>query len=286
MEYKDKEKKEIEIKEKEKKYLNEFKIISEGNQIKVLQRKDFKPEFKLVSYKNYEQNFDFENAKVVSTNFAIDRHIKMKNPPDPFVFIKMPASKLVQSQVKLFYENEGYKDVPVWITPCSAFMRYIKSYPIVGTVTETMEKKKGFTNRFLSTSETKASVSVGFFGCESSMEVTSGYEYEDTVTSEETRSWSQTLNEGSYIVYQNVLVYAYIIYGGDYKPYIDKMNKFNPGLNIKFFRDDKCIFYVPINRDDAFTLRYQDNTWDPVEYDVLIDYLGKNQDKWFSGGLP
>nr|AAB19231.1 The knockout of this gene causes small aggregate formation in Dictyostelium; Method: conceptual translation supplied by author [Dictyostelium discoideum] len=274
-------------KNKEKKYLNDYKIISEGNNIKVLPKKDFKPKFSLVSYKNYEPNLGFgKMLKLFQPIWAIDRHIKMKNPPDPFVFIKMPSSKLVQSQLKLYYENEGYKDIPVWITPCSAFMRYIKSYPIVGTVTETMEKKKGFTNRFLSTSETKASVSVGFFGCESSMEVTSGYEYEDTVTSEETRSWSQTLNEGSYIVYQNVLVYAYIIYGGSYKPYIDQMNKFNPGLNIKFFREDKCIFFVPINRDDAFTLRYQDNTWDPVEYDVLIDYLGQNQDKWFSGGLP
>ncbi|KAK5578519.1 hypothetical protein RB653_008191 [Dictyostelium firmibasis] len=283
MEYKEKDKEKKEI---EKKELKDFEIVSNGTNFKLLQRKDFKPKFSITSHKSLEDSFEFDNAKVVSTNFAIDRHIKMKNPPDPFVFVKMPASKIVQSTIKIVYEGEGYKVVPVWVTPCSAFMRYIKSYPIVGTVTQTMEKKKGFTNRFTSKDEIKSSVSVGFFGCESSLEVTTGYEYEETVTSEESRSWSQTLTEGSYIVYQNVLVYAYIIYGGKSQQFNDMINRNNPGLNVRYFRDDKSIFFVPINRDDAFTLRYQDNTWDPVEYDVLIDYLGKNHDKWFSGGLP
>ncbi|KAK5578517.1 hypothetical protein RB653_008189 [Dictyostelium firmibasis] len=285
MEYKDKEK-EKEKKEIEKKELKDFEIVSSGEKYKLLQRKDFKPKYSLTSYRSLDNIFKFENAQTSTTNFSIDRHIKMKNPPDPFVFVKMPASKLVESYIKIVYEGEGYKEVPVWITPCSAFMRYIKSYPIVGTVTQTMEKKKGFTNRFTSTFETKASVSVGFFGCETSLEVTTGFEYEDTVTSEQTQTWSQTLTEGSYIVYQNVLVYAYIIYGGRSQQFNDMINRNNPGLNVRYFRDDKSIFFVPINRDDAFTLRYQDNTWDPVEYDVLIDYLSNNHDKWFSGGLP
>ncbi|KAM9998410.1 hypothetical protein ACTFIY_008068 [Dictyostelium cf. discoideum] len=192
--------------------------------------------------------FVYGQAQTVNTNFAIDRNIKMKVPPDPLVFIKIPRSKIVYGKVDLKIKSEkrvGWVN-SFEIQPCAAFMRYIKSYPIVGTFEQTLEKKKGFTSRFNTSVELKASVSVGFKGCEASLEVKTGFEYEETVTSETTQTWKQTLTEEV----------------------------------ILFIKIKKLWCYFCTNRDDPFTLRYQDATWDPVEYDSLIDYLAANPNKW------
>ncbi|KAM9980011.1 hypothetical protein ACTFIZ_006253 [Dictyostelium cf. discoideum] len=222
------------------------------------------------SFINPKNNFAFSQAQTVDTNFAIDRHIKMKVPPDPWFLLNV--------------EMLGHifpSDLPCNVVPCAAFMRYIKSYPIVGTVEQSMEKRKGFTSRFNTSVEVKAGVSAGFFGCEASLEVTTGFEYEETVTTETTQTWRQTLTEGTYIVYQNVIVYAYLVIS---KPeMIDNINKHNPGVNMRYIPALKGgVMFVPINRDDSFTLRYQDAVWDPVEYDSLINYLVANPSKWRS----
>ncbi|KAM9998409.1 hypothetical protein ACTFIY_008067 [Dictyostelium cf. discoideum] len=173
------------------------------------------------------------------------------------------------------------KEFSCIVVPCAAFMRYLKSYPIVGTVEQTLEKKKGFTSRFNTSVELKASVSTGFLGCEASLEVTTGFEYEETVTSETTQTWKQTLTEGTYIVYQNVLVYAYFL--NEIPSIIDNINKNNTGVNMRYIPEiNGAIIFVPVNRDDPFTLRYQDATWDPIEYDSLINHLAANPKKWRS----
>ncbi|KAN0032364.1 hypothetical protein ACTFIV_006257 [Dictyostelium citrinum] len=149
---------------------------------------------------------------------------------------------------------------------------------VVGTIEQTLEKKKGFTIRFNTSVEIKASASVGFFGFEASLEVTTGFEFEETISAETTLTWKQTLNEGTYIVYQNVLVYAYIF------PFIESnhqaINKSNPGVNLRHIPSlNSSLMFVPINRDDPFTLRYSDAVWEPVEYDTMIDFLASNPSK-------
>ncbi|KAM9963943.1 hypothetical protein ACTFIW_005584 [Dictyostelium discoideum] len=227
-----------------------YKQIANGKGYIVLSKEE-KPSQSVSSLNNPNDFFNYDKAQTVNTNFTIDRHIKMKVPPDPLVFA---------------------------VRPCAAFMRYIKSYPIVGTVEQTLEKKKGFTSRFNTSVEVKASVSTGFFGCEASLEVTTGFEYGETVTSEKTETWKQTLTEGSYIVYQNVLVYAYT--ANLSQKYVNAFNKGNPGINMRYIDGFGGVIFVPVNRDDPFTLRYKDATWDPVEYNSLIDYLAANPNKW------
>ncbi|KAN0028083.1 hypothetical protein ACTFIV_009912 [Dictyostelium citrinum] len=219
---------------------------------------------------NPKERFDFSKIKTVNTNFNIDRNIKMKNPPDAMVFIKMPSNKVVSTTISLHMGLQCTFNCDVY--PVAAYMRYIKSYPIVGTVVQTLEKKKGFTQRFQVSANVKGSVSGGFFGCEASLEVTTGFEYESTVQSETTETWQQTLTQGSYIVYQNVLVYAYVIQVGS--PYVPLINSENPGIDLRWVPSlNASVMFVPINRDDPFTLQYSDNTNEPVEYDTLIEYL-------------
>ncbi|KAM9983383.1 hypothetical protein ACTFIY_000109 [Dictyostelium cf. discoideum] len=267
-------------KENEEKLKKEgYKPYIYGNGYTVLCKGD-SPSVSVSSLVNPKNSFNFSDAKTANNNFTIDRHIKMKNPPDPFVFIKMPPSKVVWSTVNLKVDNNQTFKASCRVIPCAAFMRYLKSYPIVGTVETSLEKKKGFTQRFNVSLEVKASVSVGFFGCEASLEVTTGYEYEETVTSEVTQSWRQTLTEGTYIVYQNVLVYAYVLILTENM--VEVLNRNNPGINCKYVAFETIVFFVPVNRDDPFTLRYQDAVYDPVEYDDLVSYLFKNTNTWFS----
>ncbi|KAN0029187.1 hypothetical protein ACTFIV_011062 [Dictyostelium citrinum] len=226
---------------------------------------------------NPKERFDFSKIKTVNTNFNIDRNIKMKNPPDAMVFIKMPSNKVVSTTIVLRMILLATFNCDVY--PVAAYMRYIKSYPIVGTVVQTLEKKKGFTQRFQVSADIKGSVSGGFFGCEASLEVTTGFQYENTVQSETTETWQQTLTQGSYIVYQNVLVYAYVIHIAE--TYVELINNENPGINLRWVPSiNASVMFVPINRDDPFTLHYSDNTNEPVEYDTLIDYLYANPNKW------
>ncbi|KAN0004698.1 hypothetical protein ACTFIU_001936 [Dictyostelium citrinum] len=270
-------------KENEEKLKKEgYKPILIGNGYTVLSNAK-ETSFSVSSSVNPKNSFPIEGAQIVNSNFTIDRHIKMKNPPDPLVFIKMSRSKLVNSSVTFLVNAFGTGIIlpmtfQCTVTPCSGFMRYIKSYPVVGTVETSLEKRKGFTSRFQTSAEIKASASAGFFGCEASLEVSTGFEYEETVSSETIQSWKQTLTEGTYIVYQNALVYAYDF--GEYnEDNFNSINQLNPGVNLKRVGNSAFMF-VPINRDDPFTLRYQDAVWDPVEYDTLIDYLAENPNKW------
>ncbi|KAK5581356.1 hypothetical protein RB653_001388 [Dictyostelium firmibasis] len=272
-------------KENEEKLKKEgYKQISNGPGYVVLSNAG-EPPFSVSSFNGTARSFNLGDAQTATTNFAIDRHIKMKNPPDPLVFIKMPASKLVKSSV-IFSVRVNGLSIPLpfpfecTVVPCAGFMRYIKSYPVVGTVETSLEKKKGYTTRFATSTQVKASASAGFFGCEASLEVTTGFEYEETVTSETTQTWRQTLTEGTYIVYQNVLVYAYI-FSPFNKANMDNINANNQGVNLRHVPSlNASVMFVPINRDDPFTLRYQDAVWDPVEYDVLTNYLVSNPNKW------
>ncbi|KAM9963927.1 hypothetical protein ACTFIW_005568 [Dictyostelium discoideum] len=133
-----------------------YKQIINGKGYIVLSKEE-KPSESVSSFNNPKNIFDLANAQTANTNFAIDRHIKMKTPPDPLIFIKMPISKIISSKVKLFYRSMGgfvhLEEFDCAVAPCAAFMRYIKSYPIVGTVEQSMEKKKGFTSRFNTSTE-------------------------------------------------------------------------------------------------------------------------------------
>ncbi|KAM9998411.1 hypothetical protein ACTFIY_008070 [Dictyostelium cf. discoideum] len=234
---------------------NQEKLEKEG--------KEEKPSLSVSSFINPNNVFEYDQAQTVNTNFAIDGNIKMKVPPDPFVLIKNPPYTEVESVLKLNTSHNG-KIFPIeftcYVAPCAAFMRYIKSYPIVGTVEQTLEKKKGFTSRFDVSVEIKRNVSIGFKGCEASLEVTTGFDYGETVTSETTETWKQTLTEGKYV----------------------DVNHSNPGVNVKYIPElEVSVMFVPINHD-PFTLRYQNATWDPVEYNPLIKHLAANPKKWIS----
>ncbi|KAM9987467.1 hypothetical protein ACTFIZ_005205 [Dictyostelium cf. discoideum] len=102
----------------------------------------------------------------------------MNSPPDPLVFVKIPLSKIVKSSVFLnpcFFGGQMSFPFECSVIPYAAFMRYIKSYTVIGTVEQTLEKKK-----VLQTD------SMPVLSCESSLEVTTGFEFVENISSETT----------------------------------------------------------------------------------------------------
>ncbi|KAM9958308.1 hypothetical protein ACTFIW_001170 [Dictyostelium discoideum] len=231
----------------------------------------------LKAEKENEEKLNKEGVKQISNgngyvvlSKSIDDNINMKAPPDPFVFIKM--GDIVVGSISLCIGGNTYIESRCYVTPCAAFAKYIKSYPIVGTVETTIEKKKGFTTRFKTTNEINAKVSASFKGCEASLETT--------------KTWKQTLTEGKYSVYQNVIVYAFILPGVQ-KNRVETLNKTNPGANVKYVPFlNGMVMFVPIYRDDPFTIHYNDFVWDPIEYNTMIGLLVENSNKWSPKTLP
>ncbi|KAF2072374.1 hypothetical protein CYY_006320 [Polysphondylium violaceum] len=238
---------------------------------------DLKPNWKL---------YNLDDAQVVSTNHQIDRQVLLKTPPDSAVFIAKNHDKKIITSIRFtpdpltwtFYLSQGITDPKCnfEVYPCAAFMRYIKSYPIVGTVTQTLEKRRGFTSRFNVSVSVTLCVSAGIAGCETNLSVTTEYSHEETISSEKTETWSQTLTEGKYSVFQNALVYAFKLLDKENIGTFKSSNK-----DIEFFEiKGDYYFFAPVNRNDAFTIHYSDSDNEPVEYDALIKYLVSHPEKW------
>ncbi|KAM9958263.1 hypothetical protein ACTFIW_001124 [Dictyostelium discoideum] len=214
--------------------------------------------------------YNLDDAQIVSTNHQIDRQVLLKTPPDSAVFIAKNHDKKIftsipftpDSLTNIFFLSHGIVNPKCnfEVYPCSAFMRYIKSYPIVGTVTQTLEKRRGFTSRFNVSVSVTLGVSAGIGGCESNLSVTTEFSHEETISKEKTETWSQTLTEGKY-------------------NYFDQFKSNHSDIEFFEIKGDKY-FFAPVNRNDAFTIHYSDSDNEPVEYDALIKYLVSHPEKW------
>ncbi|KAF2076845.1 hypothetical protein CYY_001873 [Polysphondylium violaceum] len=221
--------------------------------------------------------FDPSKAVEVTSNFEIDRQIKLKNPPDSMVMVN---SKFMKFK---FVQNPDCE-----MKPIAAFMIYLNSLTIPGTISKTISLKKGFTSHFKATVEVKASVSAGIEGiCDVGLEVTTGFEYDETMETEETVTTTETLTEGQYCVYQNALLYALKInttvqltlpgpvylegLGLTIYPPKDKIGK----PSYTFYSFSTCY------RNDPFTIRYSDKLYSPISYEELYNYvMGDGWDRW------
>jgi hypothetical protein len=104
--------------------------------------------------------------------------------------------------------------INVQVRPVAAYLVYIKkeSIPAGAHESYTLRKKKGFSRQFTTSIEVKAGVSAGIFGCEASLEVTTGFSYSETITDETEETWTRSVTgPRDYWTFQPCLVYAYKI---------------------------------------------------------------------------
>ncbi|KAF2070455.1 hypothetical protein CYY_008220 [Polysphondylium violaceum] len=251
-----------------------------GNQIIIKEIPDaLKPPkiVETVMQPDLPKKFDPSKAALVTSNFEIDRQIKLKNPPDSLVMIN---SKYLNFK---FLENPKNE-----MKPIAAFMIYLNSLTIPGTISKTISLKKGFTSHFKASVEIKASVSAGIEGiCDVGLEVTTGFEYDQTMETEETVTTTETLTEGQYCVYQNALLYA-IKFNSIFELTLPgPLYLESSGITIYPPKDKigkPCTTFYTFStcyRNDPFTIRYSDQLYSPISYEELYEYvMGDGWDRW------
>ncbi|KAG0343216.1 hypothetical protein BG005_002536 [Podila minutissima] len=157
--------------------------------------------------------FDLNRCSIVASNFQLDKAISLKDPPDAACIVTVPKGKEVQTTLSLKCPHRfGHLDliitqpVSVIAKPCSAYLHYVEAKILSGTEEHTLRKFKGFTSRFTASVEVKAGVKGGIFGCEASLEVTTGFSYGEEITEEKEETWKTTVSPGKYVVYQTVVL--------------------------------------------------------------------------------
>jgi hypothetical protein len=240
--------------------------------------------------------FDLGQAAVVESNFQIDKAISLKDPPDAACIITVPNGKDVSSLITLKAKIHPLPEplpvmAPVNVKPCSAYLHYVEAKILAGTEEHVLRKFRGYTSRFNASTEVKAGVKAGIFGCEASLEVTTGYSYGEEITQETEETWRTTVDPGKYVVYQTIVLYAYrfdpsTIYGLGSPGTHTKENIRENNPSIKFFDgvgsfSKYLYFFVPMYRNSPFTIPYTDDLVDDVGYDTLINHLmGPGFSKW------
>lgn len=230
--------------------------------------------------------FDLNSMVTAESNFQVDKAITLRDPPDAACLVSVPSHKVVDLKMILPTTTDN-GNIMSWpfdakVKPCAAYLHYNGAEVLSGTQTHTLRMKKGFSNKFATSVQVKASASAGIFGAEVSMEVTTGFSYEQTISTEQEETWTTTVAPGKYVNYQSVLLYAYRVNpemfpGVPGFPSIpDRIRSANPG--IKFY-DGKgsyakyLYFFVPVYKNRPFTIPYHDDLVDDVAFDTLTDHL-------------
>ncbi|KAH7041837.1 hypothetical protein BKA57DRAFT_472788 [Linnemannia elongata] len=233
--------------------------------------------------------FDLNRCAVVESNFQLDKAVSLKNPPDAACIVTVPKGKEVQTTVPLrckirmgtIFDTIISFPVSAVAKPCSAYLHYVEAKILSGTEEHTLRKFKGYTSRFTTSVEVKAGVKAGIFGCEASLEVTTGFSYGEEITEETEETWKTTVSPGRYVVYQTIVLYAYrfdpsTIHAGSQPVTKANIREHNPSIR---FYDGKgsfsqyLYFFVPLYRNSPFTIPYHDDLVDDVGYDTLIAHL-------------
>jgi hypothetical protein len=108
-------------------------------------------------------------------------------------------------------------------------------------------------NRFGASVEVKARVSVGIFGCEASLEVTTGFSYDQTIETEVTETFKETLaGPAEYWTYQSCLYYCLRYEGQSNKSGV-RYHYIGLEIQAHVYRDTPTVVNVaiePYSRDD------------------------------------
>ncbi|EGC38439.1 hypothetical protein DICPUDRAFT_75959 [Dictyostelium purpureum] len=223
-----------------------------------------------------DKSWSIPKSSTVKTNYQIDKHLKLLTNPESMVFIdsedKSESSTISVGKLKL----------PVQIKPVAALRSFISSQTVVGTQEHELTKKKGYSTTFTASTSLKSSISGGIGECEASFEVTTEFSYSQNSYEEKSETWTTTLTEGSYTLYQNILLYAFKVDAAADPAIRDVFTKDSPDLT--FYQrpnTQEWYLFVPTYMNSPFTISFSSDTYDPVSEDDVISYLMNNgYSKW------
>jgi len=172
----------------------------------------------------------------------------------------------------IIYNNVSYNTLT---KPVGAYMVYLKKEYIPGGISEkhSFTKKKGYTSSYTASIEVKASVGFNVFGCEASLEVTTGFTYGTTINEETEETWERTVTgPAEFWTYQPVLVFATQIKDTpDIRSYLQRDY---------FSKNGKLYFFTPIFRNSPTVTNTAVN---PLDYKEFTNYLmNEGFSKWYN----
>lgn len=226
---------------------------------------------------NLRVSFDLCQTQTVNTNYRLEEVLKLKSPADAACIVNTnnrETATIIRLKGAFGNPEIGYDvrhvDLEAKAKPCGAYLHFVESQTLVGDTEHTLKKIKGYTRRFTVSVEVKASVSAGILALDASLEVTTGFAYEEEIKTEVEETWTTRIPAGRYIVFQPVLVYAYRLNPTPAeREAIQRVEE-----NGRFFPvGEELYFFASIYRNDPFTIRYDEEQYEPVQYDHFIDYL-------------
>ncbi|KAF9170869.1 hypothetical protein BGX21_008220 [Mortierella sp. AD011] len=223
--------------------------------------------------------FNLSKVAIAETNFQIDQNTQLKTPPDTACIVKIAGDKEVKTTLGFRIPGDFQTfSYDFYAKPCAAYLHYVESKTIPGDETHTFRKFKGFTTRFDTSVSITSGISAGVFECNVSLEVTTNFSYGQEITEQTEETWTSTIHAGNYVVFQPVIVYAYRIAQPQHIPALTTSFP-----NIKFHKSGSDYFiFAPVFRNSPFTVKFENDFYDDVPYDTLIDYLVSDEGfaKW------
>ncbi len=211
------------------------------------------------------------NLKTVSNDYQLDNALIGPSAQRACVVS-------VQKWVNAKPISAGGKLYPAFTKPIGALLKYIsKKYIPTGTSSShTFEKKMGYSSEFSVSAEVKATVSANILRCESSLEVTTGFEYKTGISAETTESWTTTVQgPANFFVYQPMLVYCTRLLANASTSNLLSLS------NTPFVKRNGEIFFLSmVYRDSPQTLNKGINPIDATEFKNYL--LSDAWKTWYS----
>jgi hypothetical protein len=173
---------------------------------------------------------------------------------------------------RIIFNNTTYNTLT---KPVGAYMVYLKKEFIPQGISEkhAFTKRKGYTSSYTASIEIKATAGFNVFGCETSLEVTTGFSYTSTIEEETTETWERTVTgPAEFWTYQPVLVYATQIRDTpDMRSYLQRDY---------FSKNGKLYIFTPVFRNSPTVSNTPVN---PLDYKDFTNYLiNDGFSKWYN----
>ncbi|KAF2077719.1 hypothetical protein CYY_000966 [Polysphondylium violaceum] len=229
-------------------------------------------------------SYDMSKSPVVNSNEDVALNTKHKDIPNVFL---MNRNTSFSGYKPVKYEVAAIPGYPSWAKvnwntrckPVAVYTSFIDSKNVINQGTYSLEHRKGSSIVETWWRETTLSAGAQFKAFDVSASVTTGYKYETTFTEEIVRGWTETLEKGDYMLYQNKILYAYEIRISDRDDinYIASMINtaydYDKSIPKAHVRGNRLFYFVDFNVNDPFFKRLSSNLYQTISFQKAVDYL-------------
>ncbi|KAN0023464.1 hypothetical protein ACTFIU_010752 [Dictyostelium citrinum] len=223
------------------------------------------------------RDFDLNKSTTCKNNSDITDATTNQTLPQPFVMCDAEWSKQVYFYVGYQQNKSTSVDYrfKVVAKPVACYLRYLYDQRVSGfnvDVPLTQMKGSPFIKAYSRTAQ--EGLFDGVSTCEKTLELTTGFNY-DQIGDEELYSHvNQKLSENYYFVYQNYMIYAFELLEYDY--YRSYKWLFDSNGVVVYDNGSRAFMFLPVMRSDSFASRYDSLAYSTISFNDAVNYLMKD----------